>query len=108
MKILICVISLHVLPPLSLQGTLILKFLSIPDREKSLDCSIDGLELFSCSLSNEDETALSILDPVSITVEIKPPEEGTSGISHSPGERESGRKESVVRPQVLEVCSNVV
>ncbi len=53
---------------------MILTFFSVPDREKLLNCSIDGLELFSCNLSNEDETALSILDPVTIALEIKPPE----------------------------------
>ena len=42
--------------------------------EKTLHCSIDGLELFSCSLANEDETALSILDPVSVTIDLKPPD----------------------------------
>lgn len=65
--VIICFISF-------LQGTVILTFLSVPDREKLLNCSIDGLELFSCSLSNEDETALSILDPVTIALEVKPPE----------------------------------
>jgi len=57
-----------------MQGTVILNFLSVPDKEKLLNCSIDGLELFSCNLSNEDETALSILDPVTVSLEIKPPE----------------------------------
>lgn len=33
---------------------------------------MDGLELFSCCLSHEDKTALSILDPVSVGVELKP------------------------------------
>lgn len=75
---------------------MILTFLSIPDREKLLSCSIDGLELFSCSLSNEDETALSILDPVTIAIEIKPPE------SRDPGG--SGQcKEKDILPQILEV-----
>ena len=37
----------------------------------SLHCSVDNLELFSCIVSNEDDTALSILDPVSIGVELK-------------------------------------
>ena len=38
----------------------------------TLHCSVDGLELFSCCVSQEDDTALSILDPVSIGVELKP------------------------------------
>ena len=53
-----------------LKGTVILKFHQKPSKEKNINCSIDGLELFSCSLSNEDETALSILDPVSISVDV--------------------------------------
>ena len=57
------------------QGTLILKFQSLPNAHKTLYTSIDGLELFSCNLDNEDESALSILDPVTITMEIKPPNE---------------------------------
>ena len=42
----------------------------------TLQCSVDGLELFSCVVSNEDDTALSILDPVSVGVELKPIEDG--------------------------------
>ncbi len=61
-------------PSLLVQGTLILQFRSLPNKAKTLHCSIDGLELFSCSLSNEEESALSILDPVSVTMEIKPPD----------------------------------
>ena len=74
-----------------------------------LNCSIDSLELFSCSLSNEDETALSILDPVTITLEIKPQEVGVAadggrGRSHDPRRRGSGGGgEKAVMPQVVEV-----
>lgn len=60
-------------PAASLKSTLILKFQSTKTSDKIVNCSIDGLELFSCSLLNEDETALSILDPVSISVDVKPP-----------------------------------
>ena len=38
----------------------------------TLNCTVENLELFSCSLRNEDETALSILEPVFINVEMKP------------------------------------
>ena len=33
---------------------------------------MESLEMFSCSLLNEDETALSIVDPVTVGVELKP------------------------------------
>ena len=49
-----------------------MKFRSFPSGEKALNCSVDNLELFSCSLANEDETALSILDPVTVAMEINP------------------------------------
>ena len=38
----------------------------------TLQCSVENLELFSCSLRNEDETALSILEPVFVSIEMKP------------------------------------
>ena len=68
------------------QGTLILKVTFKPTGEKLLNCTVEGLELFSCSLSNEDETALSILDPVSLSLELKPPDRSTpsSPLSTSP------------------------
>ena len=50
-----------------------LTFRSLPNAHKLLYTSIDALELFSCNLDNEDESALSILDPVTITMEIKAP-----------------------------------
>ena len=91
-----------------MQGTLILKFHSIPDSEKVLNCSIDSLELFSCSLSNEDETALSILDPVTITLEIKPqePPRGShdkNGSGSDKSRDQSGKERAIATPQVLEV-----
>lgn len=57
---------------------MILKFQSLP--HKTLYTSIDALELFSCNLDNEDESALSILDPVTITMEIKPPNDRVSPV----------------------------
>ena len=69
--------------PLSLshslsQGTLLLKLHSLPNAHKTLETAINALELFSCNLDNEDESALSILDPVDITLEIKPPRDEQS------------------------------
>ena len=57
-----------------LKGTLVLNFRS-PSTSSSpctLHCSMESLEMFSCSLLNEDETALSIVDPVTVGVELKP------------------------------------
>ena len=36
----------------------------------TVSSSIEKLELFSCYLRNEEETALSILDPVTVSVEL--------------------------------------
>jgi hypothetical protein len=55
-----------------LKGTVVLKFDYVPNREMYVKCSMEGLELFSCNLSNEDESALSILDPVSVSLALKP------------------------------------
>ena len=38
--------------------------------ERPVSCSLQSLEVFSCSLAAEDETALSIIDPMSITIEL--------------------------------------
>ena len=54
------------------QGTLLLNFKMDAHREKSLYCAVQNLELFSCNLASEQSTALSILDPVTINVELMP------------------------------------
>ena len=38
--------------------------------DKLLSCNLNHCELFSCILGMEDETALSILDPVTINCEL--------------------------------------
>jgi len=38
--------------------------------ERPLSCSLQSLEVFSCSLAAEAETALSIIDPMSLSVEL--------------------------------------
>lgn len=40
-------------------------------RVPTINSSIEKLELFSCYLRNEEETALSILDPVTVSVELQ-------------------------------------
>ena len=57
-----------------LKGTVVFKFSYVPNQEMNVKCSMEGLELFSCNLSNEDESALSILDPVSVSLDLKPSE----------------------------------
>ena len=46
--------------------------------ERPLSCSLQSLEVFSCSLAAEAETALSIIDPMSLSVEL----------NNSPAERD--------------------
>ncbi|XP_033641822.1 vacuolar protein sorting-associated protein 13D-like isoform X2 [Asterias rubens] len=41
------------------------------NKENPLSCSLEGLEVFSCCLSNEGTTALSIVDPVTVNAELK-------------------------------------
>ncbi|KAJ8964860.1 hypothetical protein NQ314_004578 [Rhamnusium bicolor] len=38
--------------------------------EKILSCSLNNLEMFSCILGMEDETALSIIDPITLNIDI--------------------------------------
>ena len=54
-------------------------------RIPTISSSIEKLELFSCYLRDEEETALSILDPVTVGVELltlrkprAPPTEATT------------------------------
>ena len=38
--------------------------------ERPLTCSLQSLEVFSCCLAAEDDTALSIIDPVTVAMEL--------------------------------------
>ncbi|XP_070561460.1 LOW QUALITY PROTEIN: intermembrane lipid transfer protein VPS13D-like [Ptychodera flava] len=38
--------------------------------DKPMSCSLQSLEVFSCNLSSEEETALSIIDPVTVSMEL--------------------------------------
>ena len=38
--------------------------------ERPLTISLQSLEVFSCILANVDETALSIIDPVTVLIEL--------------------------------------
>ncbi|ELT97897.1 hypothetical protein CAPTEDRAFT_149660 [Capitella teleta] len=39
-------------------------------QERPISCSLQSLEVFSCSLAAENETALSIIDPMIVTIEL--------------------------------------
>ena len=52
------------------QGTLVMVLKLSEARIPTVSSSIEKLELFSCYLRNEEETALSILDPVTVSVEL--------------------------------------
>ncbi|XP_066151224.1 intermembrane lipid transfer protein Vps13D isoform X2 [Euwallacea fornicatus] len=41
-----------------------------PNWEKPLTCSLNNCEMFSCTLGQENETALSIIDPIVLTIDL--------------------------------------
>lgn len=52
-----------------LQSTTVLKYRPY-NSEKRLSCNLNNCEMFSCILGMEDDTALSIIDPVTLNIEI--------------------------------------
>ena len=70
--------------------------------ERPLSCSLQSLEVFSCSLAAEEETALSIIDPMIVTLELngsplrqRRPSESSGGLLDATSEED--------RPPSLEV-----
>jgi vacuolar protein sorting-associated protein 13D len=55
-----------------LKWTLVLTSKESDCGERSLNMSLSDMELFSCQLGSEDETALSIIDPASVSVSLEP------------------------------------
>ncbi|XP_012219117.1 intermembrane lipid transfer protein Vps13D isoform X2 [Linepithema humile] len=54
-----------------LKTTAVLSYRSTPrDGEKPLSCNLSHCELFSCILGQENETALSIIDPVGASLDL--------------------------------------
>ncbi|KZC09178.1 Vacuolar protein sorting-associated protein 13D [Dufourea novaeangliae] len=54
-----------------LKSTAVLSYRSVPlDGEKPLSCNLSHCELFSCILGLEEETALSIIDPVGASLDL--------------------------------------
>jgi hypothetical protein len=68
--------------------------------DKPLSCNLNHCEMFSCILGMEDETALSIIDPVTVNMEVtcQPHNRTTRGIA-----------DAIIPPsdRVLEVSSSV-
>ena len=61
--------SVYIVSPLSIQSTAVLSYR--PNiHERPLSCSLQSLEVFSCSLAAENETAMSIIDPMIVTMEL--------------------------------------
>ncbi|KAK1118264.1 hypothetical protein K0M31_015307 [Melipona bicolor] len=54
-----------------LKNTAVLSYKSVPQEgEKPLSCNLSHCELFSCTLGLEEETALSIIDPVGASLDL--------------------------------------
>ncbi|XP_076758070.1 vacuolar protein sorting 13D isoform X2 [Xylocopa sonorina] len=54
-----------------LRSTAVLSYRSVPQEgEKPLSCNLSHCELFSCILGLEEETALSIIDPVGASLDL--------------------------------------
>ncbi|XP_036356919.1 vacuolar protein sorting-associated protein 13D isoform X3 [Octopus sinensis] len=74
-------------------------------QDLPLSCSLQSLEVFSCFLMEEEETALSIIDPTSITIEINAnplPDRSTSRVT---GLLDA---QAVENPLVLEMTLNLL
>nr|XP_054769178.1 intermembrane lipid transfer protein VPS13D-like [Lytechinus pictus] len=67
-------------------------------KENPFSCGLEGLEIFSCRMSSEEDTALSIVDPSTINVELK----GTSSHVHS-GQQLGGLLDIMDAHAILEV-----
>ncbi|CAE1274656.1 VPS13D [Acanthosepion pharaonis] len=74
-------------------------------QDLPLSCSLQSLEVFSCFLMEEEETALSIIDPTSVNIEMNAnplPDRGASritGLLDAP---------AVEHPLVLEINMNLL
>lgn len=55
-----------------LKGTAILNLATDITHPEPFNCTLQGMEVFSCILGVEDQTALSIVDPLSITIDLAP------------------------------------
>lgn len=63
--------SVHDTNAVILKTTAVLSYRSTPQKgEKPLSCNLSHCELFSCILGMENETALSIIDPVGASLDL--------------------------------------
>ncbi|CAK9827070.1 Intermembrane lipid transfer protein Vps13D [Anthophora retusa] len=63
--------SVHDTNAVILKSTTVLSYRSAPQEgEKPLSCNLSHCELFSCILGLEEETALSIIDPVGASLDL--------------------------------------
>lgn len=55
-----------------LKGTAILNLATDLTHPEPFNCTLEGVEVFSCILGVEEETALSIVDPLNVTIDMAP------------------------------------
>jgi vacuolar protein sorting-associated protein 13D len=60
----------NILPSIPFQSTTVLSYRPF-ETNKVMSINLNNLEVFSCVLDAEEETALSIIDPVTINLDIK-------------------------------------
>jgi len=53
-----------------LKGTAILNLATDMNHPEPFNCTLEGIEVFSCILGVEEETALSIIDPLNVTIDL--------------------------------------
>uniref|UniRef100_T1KHU8 UBA domain-containing protein n=1 Tax=Tetranychus urticae TaxID=32264 RepID=T1KHU8_TETUR len=74
-----------------LKGTAILNLATDLTHPEPFNCTLEGVEVFSCVLGVEEETALSIVDPLNVTIDMAP-----KVIHHPFTKKETGHREEVV------------
>lgn len=80
-----------------LKGTAILNLATDITHPEPFNCALQGIEVFSCILGAEDLTALSIVDPLNITIDL-----AQKVLSHSILQ-ENGREEVVLVFDISEI-----
>lgn len=81
---------------LNLQSTAVISYRP-QHQERPLSCNLNQCELYSCILGLEDDTALSIIDPVTVNIEIN------DRLSHGQGAADIANASLAVQ-HTVEVC----
>ena len=89
-----------------LKWTLVLTSRESDLSERSLSMSLSDIELFSCRLGNEEETALSIIDPASISVSLDPHSLSLSSLSQMRSQSTANQPASPDLPTLEIVIQN--